>query len=471
MRLPKPIWKILRSKRLHRALMVAPFALILGLTCWYWQVNRWGDAKLEKTRARLEGLGIQTTEGAIQTCPSLLKHPEVLRLSPTGCDPFEILKLAGVPNPDWLDFLSGNHAHPRGDLRILDPKAAGGNEDEALARRLLDELDTTDRTIQPVVDAMADPTIILDSGEDKLPQISQWSVIRGVCNYLALRSTIRAKAGRLDAAIDDFSTVADFARKWQDQSENSLHSVMLYSALRSLTEAAPILVEAVCEQPEHLQTIDRQLASIDRIEPILHGIEADMGYWFLHFFNDHRSATTLSASDMSWTFDWGDSWDDWKLTLGDWWWQLRPVGHFKAELSDTIEHYLDHLTRTPSGALRREIKMADVKSCRDQLDRAHPLNRHTGFAIHTNIIGGCTPIHLQLHATRWVIACERYRIQHGSYPRHLDELTPDILSRPLESPVRDEPMTMTRSPNGRLTFETADTLSATTFEFTYPANP
>ncbi|MBK1827337.1 hypothetical protein [Haloferula rosea] len=473
MRLPKPIWRILRSKRFHRALIVSPFILILGLTCWYWQVNRWGNAKLEHSRARLEEFGIPTTNRAVDAYYStsgacLLTHPDVLALTPTECDPFHVLSKAGFTDPDWWGFFSGDATHPPGDLRFLDPAATDGELSPERAGEILARFTSTDQSIQGIVEAMAEPSLVIDSTTpDHMPH-SQWAVVRNLNNYLLLRSVLRAKAGNLDAALADFKAVVDFTGRWQDQSHSAMDSVMLYGVIPYLADTALILVGHSQNQRHILDTVDEGMHSIDRVDNLLRGVEFEMGFWFYHLFNGHQSATTLPASDMDWDFNWDDSWKRWQSTLDDWWWQIRPVGYLKAQMAEAIDLHLDPLTRTPSGTLRTHITQADVLDFEAQLQRTGSLSRHTGIQIHANIIEAAIQNHVQIHFIRLAIACERYREAHGRFPETLDQLVPGILPRPLESPVMDHPMEMTPSPDGDLIFTAENPDMPDDYEFHYP---
>ena len=62
MLLPKWLWRLLRSKRFDRFLILIPFSTILGIVIFHWGVNAWGQAKLDATRERMRGLGIPLTE-------------------------------------------------------------------------------------------------------------------------------------------------------------------------------------------------------------------------------------------------------------------------------------------------------------------------------------------------------------------------------------------------------------------------
>lgn len=473
MRLPKSAWRLLRSKRFHRFLIIAPFALLLGAAALYWGINEWGSSELEASRARLEVLGVSTTtrqadNPATSAQSSILELPELVSLGSYDSNPDVLLAKAGATHADCWDFFTGDGPLLPGEMRIFFPKAPPDTTDVTLAKQLLGQLATAGLKLQAPIEAMNDPSFRVGSSLDP-PPFDEFQTLSNTAYYLAIRSVLHAKAGDISTAIDDFTVLTNFALRWQDEPGDSLHMIRLYGLLSSIGHAAPILVEAAAiESPAALDELDEALASIDRLDPLLRSTEFDLSLWFHEFFNDHHSATTLPASEMHWGFDWDDDWKQWCQTLDDWWWQVRPVGLFKAEMSKAIDYHLTHFSRTPSGALRDRPTLEDALSYERFLESMGSFGSDTGFFMHPNVLKGAIPEHIKFHFTRLAIACERYRAVNGEFPKSLDGLVPNVLLEPIHSPVLEGPVTMGRTPEGRLYFETHSLDPDEPHRFEYP---
>lgn len=461
-------WRLLRSR--HFYLCLAPVFAILAIMGIYWHVNARGQAKLNATLERMRNMGIPLTEAELNATLPKNRH-ELLddtmfshlaeadascqaifatwgsdAVDPGGRHYRAIFARLGLPHPgDWSRCLSEGQNRPAGDLRLLYRSTPPHQDEKALADHLLTAVQPTRLKLQPVIDVVNSPDHPLLFQDTDAGTRARYMTF-GAGRFLTFHGLLLAKSGDLDRAIREFQTVARLVSKSQQPPYRSTQSgCRLLACLNSTT---PSLIGAVRDHPHHLERMEEALRPIDTLQPAIRAEEIRLGDWCGRI-SGQRTATTVAASRMNWRSDLL-SWGEWKRKLGEWWWQIRPVGVTKADLAHDVDSLLPLLRRLPGASPYDIASFAEVEDFVFRTDpRTHVF--YSGYDDHSipAALGYDMDSLLQLRFARLSIAAELHRHRTGAYPGRIEEL----FSPPLASPFTGNPVRMIVAGNGRLRFE------------------
>lgn len=449
--LPKWLWRILRSKRVHRLLVIAPFAAIVGVVVFYWGVNAWGQSKLDATCEQMREQGIPLTEaerGALlqENQNQLQNRTAFAGLTQSDTNVREVFSAPGLPHlGDWRTCFGGTTAYPAGDLRLLFRPPPTQESQRALADQLLTKIEPTIAKFEPVIEMINDPghPVLFEDTEEWGPE---HKMTFGVAHILIFHSFLLAKSGDLERGIGEFQTVAQLIEKWQRPPFTYTDSS--YRLLAELNHTTPFLVHAVRDDPQHLQAMEDALTVLDTLDPAVRAEEFRLGKC-CERFSHQVTATNLAASEMDWSVEWADRLGDWRKRLSDWWWQVQPAGFTKANLSRDVDSLLPVLGRTeiPSNAWLNYAALSDFTPKTDPRTRTF----YSGYSDNSIPAQIGFPLWslLKLRFHRLAITAELYRHRIGSYPSSIEGLLPE----PVVSPFTGDPVRMALLTDGRLQFE------------------
>ena len=210
MRFPRRFWRILRSRWFRRALVISPFALMIGIVVFYTSVNWWGRAKFEQARddMRAKGFAVSYAEVlAANPAPEddVNTHPAITGFHASKFDYFALWEAAGH-DPLAIEKQLGDPVTGRPALLSPLVPTIGEQPDQALlARRLLDTLKPSEQAAADLADACRRPEVGLKIEEHhdikffSIPQLGALSSSQ----FFTHRSRLRAIAGDTEGAMLD----------------------------------------------------------------------------------------------------------------------------------------------------------------------------------------------------------------------------------------------------------------------------
>lgn len=475
MRLPKWLWRLIRSKRFHRFLLIAPFVAIVGVAVFYWGVNQWGQAKLDATREKMRELGIPTSldelkEASPDGTRSLAEHPLLSAWldSESGPPTLPVSQTLAGRKPDIYLYGSGAPDFV-GDLRALFAAADDDATDGTVAALLLSEFQSDFIQLDRAFDAVEDPSyhlpFLLNRKEETALEI-----LTRLAHTQTLRACLHAEAGNMEAMLHHLGVLFRLIERWQAYPTIFHYHVERDKFIDARLQVLPIILECAREHPAALGEIDKMLSSADHAQPLLRSLETDLGILFLDRASDLETATTLSWEQMDWRFEWRQDWSEWKKNLREWWWQVRPAGFTRTDIARFIDLHLEQVTRSPEGSLKNRLEWGDP---RFREGFSNDIS-HSQFLFVYSLSGSLDayfPTFLNLRFARLAIACERHHRETGSFPESAASLSPTWLPEPLVSPFTGEPIRLSVTPDGRLRFEGDGRDSAKPFRYEYPPEP
>ncbi|MCH7224757.1 hypothetical protein [Haloferula sp. A504] len=441
---------MIRSKRVHRFLAIAPFVAVVGVVVFYWGVNRWGQAKIDATCERLQKSGI----------PLALKQPTA---QPTISDtalrfykdaratvfPRTVFETGGLTHPTaWNDFITGTSSHPPGDLRIMIASPGYDQTEEMLAEQILDSLRTTREAADSIIEAIRLPEATVGRGVREQRLVLETAHYTGW--FSLIHSILLMKAGDLDGAVRDFQLTIQIGLTWQSPylPNRSVGEWLVHEANR----VTPFLIEAARERPKHLQKLDQSLASVDSILPTLRAEQMRLH----HLCKTCSELDGITNDTLRYSFEdlpWAGNSSDWRQLVREYWWQTQPIGYRKANLAKDIDSLIPIIQGLPEVATPNTTTFADLDSY-----EFHSDPRTNSFAASAGAwqwipdsVGHKMVTLLNLRFHRLSIAAELHRHRTGSYPETIHQLMP----KPLISPFDGEPIRLAPLPDGRLRFEAA----------------
>jgi hypothetical protein len=454
MRLPKTLWKLLRSKSFQRSAAFAPCLLFAGLALFYWTANRQGQAELDATAAELKTLGIPTSRAEFlnqATKPELdlLVLTKDLVLNDDEIEVGRALENLGLGYHHPSELLDEDEHGAPTPLSSFFPADRQSETEATLAKEVLSGLQPISTMIQPLADALADPRYgfppLLDDHTDVV------SVVTETVRFLLFRSKLQAIAGRPDDAMADIQTVIDFTKRLQQSPGGLLESVVMLGQIATIGETAGALIEHQSLNESQLAQLSRGLKETDQTQVIFRSFELDFWRVFEALADTDGQIITLPLSDWRGRIEWDQDWDDWQDDFATWWWQLRPVGRFKSDVCAEIEFALEKLTRDAEGNARSSLTQIEIEAIENALEKRFPNKRHRGLmlrSVPTSIINSTMYMHTELRLTRTLLACERFRLAIGHPPQSVSDLTPSFLEAPLVCPLSNEALTITPQPDG-----------------------
>ncbi len=479
MRLPKWLWRLIRSKRVHRFLAIAPFVAVVGVVVFYWGVNRWGQGKIDATLEQLRGMNIpmqpdlpSPEDGLVEVQKRSFR--EALRIIHPG----KVFIAMGFRRPAYSEYVNGTSPNPFADLRGAMIRPEPGLTQKLLAENLVSKLQTQRRKVDELMAdwGLLNPSVSTsDNHPNYAAQIAGWSG-----NFLIFHSSLLAESGDSDGAVRDFILAIHLVDVWQDPTPYWWW--VDDTVLQRAVEGLPLLIANLRSNPRQLGKLDSALASVDSVLPYLQAEECRL-HRLCHTYAEDEHITNQPISVGLSDLTWGDGWGKRRATLADWWWEAKPIGYRQANLAEDVESLVPILRGLPEAADPHFFTFADLKSYKFHIDpRTHAFSSpwSDNWDDWTYIQDGLglsmlRILHLRFH--RLSIAAELHRHKTGTYPESIEALTID----PLISPFDGEPIQLRRLPDERLQFKAVGATllpdgtlhfdPETPITFDYPPNP
>ncbi len=445
MRLPAPVWKIVRSRKLRILLACAPFAVALAVALFYVGVNYTGKRALQEHLTALKAAAIPSSaKEYFRSCPeeeNALVHPalEAEFASPVfGALDEMTTPLPGVsrrkPKAEPL------FARPSPVVDWLDPPASGSEEDAA--REFLALLESSGKRWSGIKEAVRRPCIswkpyLPDQGGVKevvtalVPRVLRFQrLARHAKDRAILHLASRDPAG----AAEEVETLFRITRLLQTQQPTLLSCMVASSVFR---EAYSVVWEGAVRgswREEELAAFECALGSFDPAMGYLAGLRGEFAFMVagLRELPGDRGKLAITRG-------WEPEWEEILARLRGIWRWSRPVGLDLLESVEDQKAILDIMLVAGEPAVR--VDPAMIRPGPDKGYRAimvdhggNPFFVGPGDRFSHVLLDGAVGGEAGLALLRTAIALERHRLAHGSYPRDLGSLVPGFLPALLPDP-------------------------------------
>lgn len=463
MRLPKWMWRVIRSKRIRIAALCSPFALgILGAGYYGWE-NVTGRRAAERCFAELEARGFETSlakavDRGISDEDNVFKHPRVIaelqtedlsglygekfsfpkaRRSPAGRAPSGPTIVGYLPTAR-LDF-----AEVTSVVEWFDPPL--GIPEEEVARMLLDDLAALVARGNALKEGFEMAGYQVDLGQadfepGKAPRFAFaiLSFKRLVEFYLDL-AELRLAAGDVEKAHQEVCLVLEVGRSWLHEPPSGISAYLAWLWVRRTTD---VIQEGVLRESwskAQLWNLLDKLSAIHFEKTVRPVLELEVSY-FTTSLQYELEGLRRERPPIEWTAGWEPDLEVIRTRIGEIWRQIRPVGSDWKEQVEAIRclaaasREREHLTEERL----RELEESDSEHLRS-----------AASIIDSLFITGRARAETAVDLGRVGLAAELHRLEEGEYPEDLEALVPGYLEAVPEDPwVKNRPLGYERMTRG-----------------------
>jgi hypothetical protein len=459
--LPPWLWRLVHSRKFWILLISLPIA---GLVLFYTISNRWGARKLDQARTELSAKGYALTwaeviQAGVAPEEDLLRHAVMLRkphdieseLVAKGYDPSRL--------DDWTPDLS---ECKRFSAAEVCGKPAG-EETAAINQLLADLTFATEGNANEIKEAVRTSKGIgwRVAGSVPVPEDPSISTIGWMSNWILRRAVLRAAAGDDVGAMDDLEVAHEYLTLLHKEPRTLLSTVIGMGISATFTNSAWQIARMPSTSREQLQEINQWLDSLDTARTTVDCYQRELVFMNELIGSLFGNITALPPDQMNLNFSWMDAREWWKEGKNCWW-QVRPVGLFKAELAEALMRINHEILHLPDGNKRQAWTMRDadrIEAYASSLPSGgtHPLGfDHRFFDDFLKVIPPAIrkdhKVRTALRLCRAGIAAELYRRDHGRLPSAMSDLVPAYLAEVPVDALSETPIRMDTVFDEKITF-------------------